>query len=222
MKFKRMVALAALFLALLPAPLWAGDFYISAKGGLAGLESIDGEVFYADKNKRVKSLIQVNRGIYLSAAFGETKGAWRGEIELSAQKNGLDKWSKTFEGENLGNHSLGGDIFIASALGKVYYDFSPVLKINPYIGVGVGGAHVALVDAKKGALGEEPKYMMYKNQSATAPACQASVGFSYEITDHLLFDAGYHFLWVMNLKLKDLYGMNIQSHNATVGLRYLF
>jgi len=208
MKFKRMAALAALFLALFPAPLLAGDFYISAKGGWAGLYLLEGDSIKVESKP----------GIHLSGAFGEIKGAWRVEVELAAQRNEVESVNRSQIDEQ-----ATGDIIILSAMGNVFYDFKvfeSLPKWTPYVGVGAGLASVIVKDLKYSS---RPQFILEKKKkSGNGLAWQLSLGFSYEMSDRISWDAGYRFLYINGASSEELGDLLTSSHSVTVGLRYLF
>jgi len=217
-----MMAMAALFLALFPANLFAsnmlaslGDFYISAKGGWANPGKMNDNTSYYLTDIEIDS----NPGFHMSGAFGEIKGAWRGEIELAMQKNDLYQWTRT-NTNGATSKEIVGDVKIFTALGNIYYDFKGIPKWTPYVGAGAGGV---LVDMGSVKYASGSTYVAGEaNAVARGIACQATFGVSYEITDQFVWDMGYRFLWLMDSEFKAFPALEISSHNVTMGLRYLF
>jgi len=109
-----------------------------------------------------------------------------------------------------------GDVHAWSAMANLFYDFNRGGALEPYIGVGVGGARVngSAHDGLASFEGED-----------TVFAWQAMVGVAVGITQQLDLDIGYRFFAADDIAWDDgtVVGSTDYEHEAlTVGLRYQF
>lgn len=118
---------------------------------------------------------------------------------------------------------IDGDARAWSAMANLYYDFNRGGRVQPYIGVGVGGARI---DAK-GAFGP-----VSFDDDDTVFAYQGAVGFAVALSEQLDLDIGYRYFEAPNAGFSgsvDIEGPEPfdfdadYTHQAvTVGLRYQF
>lgn len=111
-------------------------------------------------------------------------------------------------------------------LGNLYYDIGRRERFSPYIGVGVGyvkhDTRQRTIHANGAQIGTSP------GADSSDFAAAAMAGFSYELHQGFLLDAGYRFLHLGDAKTQPSANgqfaaeeiNNIQAHELRVGLRY--
>lgn len=112
-----------------------------------------------------------------------------------------------------------GDVHAWSAMANLFYDFNRGGRIEPYIGVGVGGVRFNNT-IRDGAItmGEEDTVLGY----------QGLAGVAIGLTEQLDLDVGYRYFAAdgSTYELDDISGrtfdMDYQQQSVTVGLRYQF
>ena len=162
--------------------------------------STDGYSFKSDVDDRVWGG---------SIAYGVKAGAVRTELELNMH----DKAEK-YQDENDWTASLENNSIMLNA----YYDIDTGTKFTPYVGAGIGMAHLkAKVDFMDGD--DVP------GKSKTTFAWQAGAGVSYAMTDNLALDLGYRYNDYGDVTV-DVYGIKTEfdstSHEFLFGVRYTF
>lgn len=109
-----------------------------------------------------------------------------------------------------------------------YLDLGTWQGFTPYVGAGLGAAYI--MTANHDVTNTAPPNFTYAGGDRWSLAAAAMAGASYQLTDNLLLDAGYRYLWLGDaesgrernraipgtVKYEDL-----QAHEIRVGLRYL-
>jgi outer membrane protein OmpA-like peptidoglycan-associated protein len=112
-----------------------------------------------------------------------------------------------------------GDVHIWSGMANAYWDFRTGTPFVPYIGIGVGVAHVSVDNF--GVRGT-----VIANSSDNVFAYQPMVGVRYHITDAVAIGAEYRYFATVDPTLKDASGVKfhgrIESHNVLANLSYFF
>ena len=144
-----------------------------------------------------------------SIAYGIKAGAVRTELELNMH----DKAEK-YQDENDWTASLENNSIMLNA----YYDIDTGTKFTPYVGAGIGMAHLkAKVDFMDGDV---------PGKSKTTFAWQAGAGVSYAMTDNLALDLGYRYNDYGDVTPEIEEGVNAKfdstSHEFLFGVRYTF
>mgnify|MGYP001232487575 CR=1 FL=1 len=120
------------------------------------------------------------------------------------------------------------DISAWTLMANAYLDFGTWEGLTPYIGAGIGGAYVSVDGHSVRTPGVGT--VNYSGGDRWALAAAAMAGASYTITDNLLLDAGYRYLWIDGAKSGSAVGGvvpgnvnydDLQSHELRLGLRYL-
>jgi len=113
---------------------------------------------------------------------------------------------------------IDGDIGTFSVMFNGFYDFPQLGPVQPFMGVGIGGANVDY-DAK--ALGSS-----LADSNDTVWAYQAIVGVAYPLSQWLKLDFAYRYFGTQDVQLRDIndepFEVEYQSHNLNFGLRYDF
>lgn len=117
----------------------------------------------------------------------------------------------------------GGDIHAWSAMLNLFYDFNRGSRVNPYIGVGVGGVRLNM----NGADSAPPPVFSFDDED-TVLGYQAMIGLGIGITEQLTLDVGYRALWapevefISNQPAPVTREADYEHQAITVGLRWQF
>ena len=156
-----------------------------------------------------------------SLAYGVKSGAVRTELELNIKQDAEKKISGSWsEGE--GDDAVSGvettklSVENNSVMINAYYDINTGTKLTPYVGAGIGMAHL-----KATAKYDDGKDSKSKNNFAW----QVGAGVAYALTDNVVLDAGYRYTDAGDVKISDGESTNkyeAQSHEFLLGARYSF
>src|SRR5579859_1054377 len=148
-------------------------------GAEAGVNFVPTLKFNADSNIWKQ---QQDPGYAILAQVGYGFGNVRLEGEVGWRQNGLSKFS-----DELGDHSVDGNVNALSVMGNVYYDFVNETKWTPYLGVGLGGVNVAADNIKAGGAN-------VSNDQNFVLAYQGIAGVSYAVDEQLSLRGDYRYL----------------------------
>lgn len=147
-------------------------------------------------------------------APGNPVGEGRIELEYTRRSNSLDQ-VKFVEG----SFESGGSVTMDSLLLNFFGVFRDNRPWSPYIGLGIGAAHIEASNLK---VDGQP----LGKGSAVVFAYQAGAGLDFTLTDYLSLDLGYRFFGSTRPKFNEAngheFGMDYFSHNAILGLRLGF
>lgn len=133
---------------------------------------------------------------------------FRVEAELGWRRNDMDAWNGA---------SIDGDTNVLSLMGNLYYDIPTGTALTPYIGVGLGGAHVTM-DSRRAGLSVD--------DDANVWAYQGIAGVDYRLNDRLSLKADYRYFATDDFDMKVSNGTTsdseYSSHNVMVGFTYRF
>jgi OmpA-OmpF porin, OOP family len=172
---------------------------------------------------------QEKEGYMAGGAAGWKFGQLRMELGLdfsghdvsSIQVNGDGGLGARLGGASLNgaNANPSGSIHIIDGMVNAAWDFRTGTPFVPYIGIGVGVAHVALDNF---AVAGRP----LSNSSDTVFAYQPMVGVRYHVTDAIAIGAEYRYFATVDPTFKDSTGVKfhgrIESHNVLANLSYFF
>ena len=210
MKKTMLCALVAASLAL-PAvasatPLRPGP-YVSGFIGVSAPPSIDATGAFDDR-------ISFNPGLNVGATAGYDLGGFRLEGEISYKDNPVD----TILDRNTGVRYTGveGDIEATAFMVNAFFDLHNLTPITPYLGGGVGFA----------ALHQSDTYdhfgnFFYAADDQVVFAYQAGGGLEVAINPQLSLDLGYRYFRTSKASFADT-ELELENHNATIGLRVKF
>ena len=159
---------------------------------------------------------EFDTGGIASVAFGYLYGgAFRAEGEFSYIRN--DASSLSVPGFSV---PASGDVSTAAIMVNGYFEMYAASRWKPFIGVGMGYAHVSINDL--GAAG-----FTIVNDSAGTFAYQFKAGIGYAFTDSMDGTFGYRFFGTANTEFKDVLGRRftadgLQTHILELGVRYRF
>lgn len=110
---------------------------------------------------------------------------------------------------------VGGNSNASALMANVYYDFPDMVPaVAPFIGLGVGFAHVNSTFQSYG-----PLFTTYYKTSDTPFAYQGTVGFTYNFSENYAINIAYRYLSTTQL---DHLGKTYQANLGTVGFIYRF
>jgi outer membrane protein OmpA-like peptidoglycan-associated protein len=147
--------------------------------------------------------------VALGLAF---QNGFRAEGEIAYRYN---EWGPEFIPDPVDTDAT-GHARAWSAMANLFYDFNRGGSIEPYLGIGVGGARVDAA-ANGGAEGGD-----------NVVAYQAMAGVAFSITEQLDVDVGYRYFAAPDVDLTEAFGPGLEAeadyqHSAvTIGLRYQF
>ena len=204
---------------ILIAPPTHAQWYVSGNVGAVIVPS--GELTNAFTGGSLTGDIEFDTGYGISGALGHAWGPFRLEGEISYRKDDLDKIDVTsltaagvvFTG--LGSFSLGGDLSSLGFMANGYYDFNTSGPWVPFVGAGIGGAHLNLdITSLDGVA------TIY-DESDTVFAYQAGVGIGFKITPKIMATLSYRFFGTSDPTFDD--GVEeieaeYKSHNIWTGL----
>ena len=122
-----------------------------------------------------------------------------------------------------------GNLQIADFMLNGFYDFNRAGKVQPYIGLGVGGARLnaKASNLNVGTAGNWAAVNGF-NETDTTLAYQGLLGLGYKVSDRLTLDLGYKYFVADDLEFAGNpsdgtdYDGTYTDHVATVGLRWAF
>ncbi len=117
-----------------------------------------------------------------------------------------------------------------TVLANAYYDFGRFSGFTPYIGAGVGFAGNKMSGlASTNPVGSgSPRHTFIGGDTRWGLAAAAMAGISYNLSQNLLLDTNYRYLWLDEARTKnDSIGKKVvysdlAEHQVRLGLRYMF
>lgn len=161
-------------------------------------------------------------------------GQVRGEFELGWNDDAKDSNNFAFKIKDTYNHKFATELSVYSAMLNVYYDIDTGTKFTPYVGAGIGYAHLK---NKTKVTGSTPAGALNlgSSESENNFAWNVGAGVSYALNDKVSLDAGYRYSDYGNIKesvsqkvsgLKEPLNVNgkydVTSHEFLLGARYSF
>lgn len=212
--------------------------YISAKGAFVKMENeanIDSHYSFSGKNHHYNKILDNKHkddiwGLRIAggASTPVKYGNLRGEIEFGWNDKAKDSSVNPFKVVTPTTVTAATETSVYSFMANIYYDFDTKTKFTPYIGGGLGYAHVKT----KVSL---PDNGISQSSSDGNLAWQLGAGVSYTLTDNISIDAGYRYTDYGSVK--DSFQRNVEpfkakfdgsskydvsSHEFLLGLRYNF
>jgi outer membrane protein OmpA-like peptidoglycan-associated protein len=184
-------------------------FYLGAGAGVSMLR--DAGMSGSGFSNEIES--NVGPAGVLSLGYGYGNG-FRTEIELGGRHNSVDKVTGT------GGRNPDGSVRALSGMLNVLYDIGTGTRFTPYIGGGLGAAHLNYNGTKtfNGTRTVDDNDVRF--------AYQGIVGFAVGLTDQLKATLDYRYFATLDPKLKTNDGRRAESeyasHTALLGLRYHF
>jgi OOP family OmpA-OmpF porin len=192
------------------AQSWDGQTYLTLQGGVA---QQDEHRFTAASGAKIQT--QMKDGYVVVGAVGRQYGNVRAELEGSYRTNEVDRHRTT--GPALAGSS--GKARVFAGMGNFYYDLITGGDFTPYLGTGLGVAHVQLEKYATTANGT------LLDDGATVLAYQGIAGVNYRLTTNLSLNAEYRYFATTNVDVQSgaqKSSIDYHTHNLLAGLRYLF
>ena len=135
----------------------------------------------------------------------------RTELEVGYRSNDVDSLSGTTDSRGAA-HAL-------TVMGNVLVDFPEIVQIRPYVGLGIGMAHIGVDDTS-------PVGGSTLDDTDTVPAFQGIVGATYPLTDRLEVFGDYRYFEAIDPEFKLDSDVNVEgdydAHSVMFGLRWHF
>lgn len=218
--------------------------YISAKGAFVRMQDkakVDSDYSYSGVTHYYNQLSNKTHkdnvfGLRLATGVDAplNYGNLRSELEFGYNGKAKDSNKFDFVIHNPYEHKYSLETSVWSAMVNFYYDFNTNTNFMPYVGAGLGYAHVK---AKSNVYGTVPMGTLDLTEKVSKGtfAWNVGLGASYSITQNILLDAGYRYTnygRVKGSKTTDILGLGkplythgkfkVDSHEVLVGLRYVF
>jgi OOP family OmpA-OmpF porin len=205
-RITKTVALAALMASTAGAAYATEGWYGRADAGY----SVGGEIDFGGSNNYE---LENDWSQHLGLGYAFANG-FRAEGEISHRYNDF--------GDDAAIPLDDGNVHAWAAMLNGYYDFNRGGSVQPYIGVGVGGARLN-ISADGPALG-------FIKDDDTVLAYQAMIGIAFDLTEQLALDVGYRYFVADEVELDGIspnltaaaFTADYEHQAVTLGLRYQF
>ena len=169
-----------------------------------------------------------------------TYGKLRTELEFGWNDDAKDSHNSSFKGPSTPtpySYKLENKLSVYSAMINVYYDIDTGTNFTPYIGAGLGMAHLKnklTVSASSGSV----SLALSDKEEENHFAWNLGLGMNYALTDNVSLDLGYRYTnygriqkarhqsmaaYNSNIGTLGAIGkVKVESHEALLGLRYAF
>jgi opacity protein-like surface antigen len=173
MRLLKILCIAGFVLAASGAAAYAEGLYA---GGQLGFGAGGGETDNSGFD------LELDVGLFVDAFVGKDLGNVRVEGELAYRQNDMD---------NFGGIPVAGDMTSVAFMANIYYDFGEGNGITPYVGLGLGAAHVTFDSAI--------------SESDTTLALQFMLGMSFPISENLSMTTDLRFFAAIP-EFEDIFG----------------
>lgn len=217
MKNIRFLGLAVSALALLAAPGFAANnvkgFYVGGGAGLTVPMDNDLESGVSTRDHK----LSFDPGWLVDGSVGYAYGnGLRTELELGYRQADADSISNPNGATGLNAADRYG---VMNVMANVLYDLDINAPVTPYIGAGIGYAHVWANDLT--IANNAAALVGSTDDSAGAFAYQAIAGLSYDFAPHWAATLDYRYLATTGLDFGNIES-EYSSHNVMLGVRYEF
>ena len=164
-----------------------------------------------------------------------THGKLRTELEFGWNDKAKDSKGEfvTTSGDTALPYDLDSKVTVFSSMINVYYDIDTGTKFTPYVGAGLGMAHLKNKATASGSFRNAP---LEKNDTEEENHLAWNLGFgmNYALTDNLSLDFGYrysaygrirkvrNFTLAPGATISTAAKVKVTAHEALLGLRYTF
>lgn len=214
----RTLALTVSALALMTSPSFAANgnhqgFYV---GGGAGVTfPMDDEI--TSNSTLLTHKLSFDPGWLLNGEVGYAFGnGLRTEVEVGYREATEDQTTNPYNNAALG---ASGHYGVLNSMVNVIYDMPINWVVTPYIGAGVGYAHVWARNLR--TAGSSTTLVNASDSSAGAFAYQAIGGVSYDFARHWQASLDYRYLATTKLDYGNMKS-EYSSHNIVAGVKYYF
>ena len=151
-----------------------------------------------------------------NVAYGIKTGPVRTELELNLKQKAEKNFSSSQSNAKL-------SVKNRFAMLNAYYDIDTGTKFTPYVGAGIGWAHLK---ARETGTYKDGDYLSANaSDSRNTFAWQIGAGVSYALTDQFNVDFGYRYIDEGHVAYRDDNSINeyeAKSHELSLGVRYTF
>lgn len=198
---------SCLFATCLNAATPIDGWYSSAFGGYSYFENnvstTSGGIYF--------NVPKYRSGWQAGGRFGYQSNPMRYELEYTYAQGDTDK----FQAAGIPQTGITGTTSASFGMLNVYYDFPDIVpSISPFIGAGIGYAHVKVTLNSTG-----PGATTRFNQSDNVFAYQGTAGITYNFAENYALNIAYRFAATDR---PSALGQSYQIHMATVGAVYRF
>ena len=162
-------------------------------------------------------------------------GKLRTELEFGWNDDAKDSHNSFFQStSNPYNYKLENKLSVYATMINVYYDIDTGTKFTPYVGAGLGMAHLKNKATVSASLGGQP-LSLNDTEEENHLAWNIGFGMNYALTDNLSLDLGYRYSDYGRIKKAISYTfatprgtmfaaakVKVTAHEALLGLRYAF
>lgn len=153
-----------------------------------------------------------------SLAYGIKAGPVRTELELNLKKDAKKDFRSPYSTAELSVENK-------FAMINAYYDINTGTKFTPYIGAGIGIAHLEAQEEGFYVEKDGSKRPAIASDSRNTFAWQIGAGVSYALNDNFNVDFGYRYIDEGHVSYRDASSINkyeAKSHELSLGVRYTF
>ncbi len=187
------------------------QWYVSGNIGATYFSDID-----ASEANGTLSQLELDTGIFVSGAVGiRVADFFRGELEVSHKKNGVDSFSLN----NINIPNVNGDTGTTAALANLYVDFLPEHKLRPYVSGGIGIATIKTDISGPTAIFTNG---VVSDDSDMVFAWQVGLGASLAVTPNVDLTGGYRYFGTNDFNLDTVSVGGLGGHEIMIGARYNF
>ena len=181
-------------------------------GGFGGVSDFPGNVSVTASDGATRSNANYKLGYNFGGNLGYKSGPMRYELQISY----LNAKTKSFNRATVAQTGVSGRTDVIPGLLNVYYDFDEEMggDLIPYLGVGIGYAHIGTKLNSTGPSGTTT-FKATDNEFAY----QGSLGINYNFDEQASVTLAYQYLGTTK---SSKFGKRFQAHSGTLGLVYRF
>lgn len=220
MKTQGLAATAALFAAIGTT----GLAFATEPGpyiGLQGAATFQREADNSSNDLHITS--KYNTGYNVAGVLGWNYGQnWRAEAELGYRRNDLDKLAvdKAAGTSLAGTYDAHGHVGTTDVMGNLWYDFNMGDHWKPYVGGGIGWAHINANNVSANGVS-------LVNDTSNVFAYQLGAGIGYALTPRTTVSVNYRYFATKDPTFTDAatgtkFSSQYRTNNVGLSLRYRF
>jgi len=195
----------------------ASVYYVAIRGGATFAEDTDFEVLGLDVDNEYDDVgYMISGAVGMSMAGLTGIGGLRGEVELGYLENEIDQ--HVIAGAPVGSEDSFGETSAFYGLVNLYYDFNHFGRIKPFIGGGIGFAHVDFDDHGTTATD------VVLSDDNNGFAYQLSAGANIAVSESVDIELGYRYMGITDVELEAVDGtasdIDVDNHIVYGGLRF--
>ncbi len=234
---KKSLSLLAAFLVagMWSAPVQAADHYVSGMAGISWFQDAEIQRVYHEEGDydNYKEEMGFDSGLTLAGAIGCDYGSTRLEAEIGYQKNDVDGFTSSWDGNGESEYAVeNGKATVLSLMANGYYDIDlGGVELYAMAGVGVAQVNLQWDDYENVPYDGRSDFDTNYEVNEVAFAYQLGAGLAIPVSDGVMIDARYRYFATTDFSFGDdrdelgnyypdqSYNMNLSSHSALLGLR---